>query len=476
MLSYSNTIGYVSASEAAVTQLKFVAIKRNGFNVQPSVSHLSSAMARCEGELMTRFTTDLQRCVEPDEYPIVGMTYFLIHVTANPSMSCDTSLELVRYIEWALMEPSAKNQANRLAMEVVSHAVAHNIIEVIVKAMTCGGSSLYYQVEEQKRKEWMQSQNFLIPLCVIFIIGVAGVIAIGVYALLQRRKWHKSLASTGWRVPEEEIVLKWCRQELAILQLSPGYSRASSFGFSSFSATTVSVSNLPASVWAVGSWREKPICLRAPLVDSLFDSLKTDFNQLVWIKCQLQHENLLAFHGVVSLSICGIFLVSDLAAKGTISDIVQDEKYNIDDNIKFSFALDIAEAVVFLHTHGILHGRLKSSCCLIDRRWNVKVTDFEYGALVSQPGGGSKKRSSSRVSPVNPGCGIKNGCEILAKGKGGQTGDACPEADLYAKDLLWTAPELLQDPNGSVDITKSNILITFFTNILEISRPTAVFF
>lgn len=43
---------------------------------------------------------------------------------------------------------------------------------------------------------------------------------------------------------------------------------------------------------------------------------------------------------------------------------------------RFSFATDISRGMAYLHAHKIIHGRLKSSNCVVDDRWTVKITDY----------------------------------------------------------------------------------------------------
>ena len=446
VLSYQNSIGYVSMSEAVVTQLKYAALKINEQNIMPTMSQLEVAMERCQKSLSSNLTIELSRCVAPGDYPIVGLSYFLVHLTSTSRIPCETSIELVRYIEWALQEQFARDQARRYAMEVVPSAVTNSIIENVIKKMTCQGMNLYEMVEKQKRQEWLEQQNFLIPLFVIIIVGSVGVIVLAAYATIQKKKFRRSMSSTGWQVPDEELKIKWSRHNV-LQSLSTSFQSRASLGMSIHSTTTVSVSALPASVFAYGFWKEKAICLREPLSDDMLSWMKTDFNQLVWIKCHLQHDNLLAFHGVATLQLGGTYLVSDLASKGTISDIIQDDKYHIDDNIKFSFALDIVEALLFLHSHNVIHGHMSPSCCMIDRRWNVKVTDYEYGALLIT--NTVKKRALSRVSPTS--CldyGIKDGIEYIGKVKDKFGADN--DNQITAKELFWTAPELLSCPTTNL--------------------------
>ena len=41
---------------------------------------------------------------------------------------------------------------------------------------------------------------------------------------------------------------------------------------------------------------------------------------------------------------------------------------------RFSFANDIISGICYLHSHGMVHGRLKIENCLVDDRWTVRLT------------------------------------------------------------------------------------------------------
>ena len=65
------------------------------------------------------------------------------------------------------------------------------------------------------------------------------------------------------------------------------------------------------------------------------------------------------------------------------------DEISLEDIFKFSFLMDIANAMVYLHkSHLHSHGRLKSSNCLVDAKWNIRVR-FWVGVLGGVYFGGS---------------------------------------------------------------------------------------
>ncbi|XP_021373989.1 atrial natriuretic peptide receptor 1-like [Mizuhopecten yessoensis] len=113
-----------------------------------------------------------------------------------------------------------------------------------------------------------------------------------------------------------------------------------------------------------------------------------------------------------SIEVEKIFLVSEYCSKGSLQDVLQNDHINLDRIFKISFASDIAKGMIFIH-HSIIqcHGRLKSTNVLVDSHWVCKVADM--------------------AMPVF---------------REGERDDDQGKHALYRK-MLWTAPELLRNPD-----------------------------
>ncbi|KAM3848644.1 atrial natriuretic peptide receptor 2 isoform 2-T2 [Vipera latastei] len=102
-----------------------------------------------------------------------------------------------------------------------------------------------------------------------------------------------------------------------------------------------------------------------------------------------------------------ICIVTEYCPRGSLQDILENESINLDWMFRYSLINDIVKGMAFLHNSIIgYHGSLKSSNCVVDSRFVLKITDY---GLASFRQGHESEGSHA----------------------------------LYAKKL-WTAPELLQ--------------------------------
>ncbi|XP_077444446.1 retinal guanylyl cyclase 2-like isoform X3 [Stigmatopora argus] len=120
----------------------------------------------------------------------------------------------------------------------------------------------------------------------------------------------------------------------------------------------------------------------------------------------MRHENLNLYLGLFVDS--GIFaIVVEHCPRGSLADLLADGNMRLDWMFKSSLLMDLIKGMKYLHLRGLSHGRLKSTNCLVDGRFVLKVTDYGIPMIVQS--------------------------ESL-------------EVSQDAQELLWTAPELLRVP------------------------------
>uniref|UniRef100_A0A182JDJ6 Guanylate cyclase n=1 Tax=Anopheles atroparvus TaxID=41427 RepID=A0A182JDJ6_ANOAO len=140
---------------------------------------------------------------------------------------------------------------------------------------------------------------------------------------------------------------------------------------------------------------------------SLTRSLMLEFKRMK----DVQHDHLVRFYGACLDPQPDPFILTEYCPKGSLQDILENETIKLDWMFKISLMHDIVKGMAFLHSTDLhSHGSLKSSNCVVDSRFVLKITDFGLHQL-------------------------RRNCE-----------DTDVESYAYWKKLLWTAPELLRHP------------------------------
>uniref|UniRef100_A0A3B4Z9V0 Guanylate cyclase n=1 Tax=Stegastes partitus TaxID=144197 RepID=A0A3B4Z9V0_9TELE len=119
--------------------------------------------------------------------------------------------------------------------------------------------------------------------------------------------------------------------------------------------------------------------------DGNFDEAqKIELNALLHI----DYYNLTKFYGTVKFD-QGVFGVFEYGERGSLRYVLNDkvsypEEAFMDWEFKISVMYDIAKGMSYLHASDVqVHGRLKSTNCVVDNRMLVKITDFGCNAFLS---------------------------------------------------------------------------------------------
>eukprot|EP00794_Sanderia_malayensis_P011123 gene11123-12294_t len=90
----------------------------------------------------------------------------------------------------------------------------------------------------------------------------------------------------------------------------------------------------------------------------------------------MKHDNIINFVGASIMS-PNVLILTELAAKGSLDDILANDDIKMPWIFKYSLLKDICRGLDYIHQSEIgSHGRLKSSNCLIDSKWKLKLTGF----------------------------------------------------------------------------------------------------
>ncbi|KAF2073598.1 hypothetical protein CYY_005087 [Polysphondylium violaceum] len=147
-----------------------------------------------------------------------------------------------------------------------------------------------------------------------------------------------------------------------------------------------------------------------------------EFNREVTIMTLLDHECFTTFYGANKEDPSNLFLVSELVKSGSLSLLLSNKPIDLTYAQKLSIAIDVANAMNYLHSLGIIHRDLKSGNVLITEDLRAKVIDFGF----------SRNKDVSKQMTSNIGTCFWMAPEVI---KGQQYTDSC---DVYSFGIvLW---------------------------------------
>ncbi|XP_033344470.1 atrial natriuretic peptide receptor 1-like isoform X2 [Bombus vosnesenskii] len=148
----------------------------------------------------------------------------------------------------------------------------------------------------------------------------------------------------------------------------------------------------------------------------------------------LQHDHLVRFYGAcVDPPHC--CLLTEYCPKGSLQDILENDQIKLDRVFRGSLIHDIVRGMAYLHASELKsHGNLKSSNCVVDSRFVLKIADF--------------------------------GLHELRRANCGEEVDR--DSYAYWRGQLWTAPELLRIERRPPEGTQKGDVYSFAIIVHEI--------
>ncbi|KAA0706334.1 Heat-stable enterotoxin receptor [Triplophysa tibetana] len=134
-----------------------------------------------------------------------------------------------------------------------------------------------------------------------------------------------------------------------------------------------------------GRYDKKPVILKElKNTDGNFsEDQRIELNSLL----RIDYYNLTKFYGTVKFD-SGVFGVFEFCDRGSLRFVLDDkisypDESFMDLEFKISVMYDIAKGMSYLHSSNVaVHGRLKSTNCVVDNRMVVKITDFGCNTIL----------------------------------------------------------------------------------------------
>uniref|UniRef100_A0A914WK42 Guanylate cyclase n=1 Tax=Plectus sambesii TaxID=2011161 RepID=A0A914WK42_9BILA len=156
----------------------------------------------------------------------------------------------------------------------------------------------------------------------------------------------------------------------------------------------------------------------------------------------LQHDHITRFTGAC-IDAPHYCIVTEYCPKGSLEDILENDKIELDKMMIYSLLHDLVKGMFFLHNSDVRsHGKLKSSNCVVDSRFVLKVTDFGLQKLHAM-----EETSAEEIG-----------------------------THAFYKKKLWTAPELLRDPQEHSIGTQKGDVYSFAIILHEMVYRKGVFY
>ncbi|XP_063745159.1 atrial natriuretic peptide receptor 2 isoform X1 [Eleginops maclovinus] len=283
------------------------------------------------------------------------------------------------------------------------------------------------------------------PSCNDGHLPVLGIVAVGSglaliifgissFLIYRKLKLEKELAGMLWRIRWEDLQFespnKYHKRAGSRLTLSQ---RGSSYGslitahgkYQLFAKTGYFKGNLV----AIKHVNKKRIELTRQVLLELKHMRDVQFNHLTrFIGACIDPPN--------------ICIVTEYCPRGSLQDILENESINLDWMFRYSLINDIVKGMNYLHNSYIgCHGNLKSSNCVVDSRFVLKITDYGLASF----------RSSCENDDSHA---------------------------LYASfpEKLWTAPELLIYDRHPPEGTQKGDVYSFGIILQEIALRNGPFY
>ncbi|XP_054711371.1 guanylate cyclase 32E-like [Uloborus diversus] len=274
--------------------------------------------------------------------------------------------------------------------------------------------------------------------CVVWKIAISifgmMIVIVLIVLFVSYRNWayEQELDSLLWKIDFKDIEINECAASVIAGHISKNIYTLIRTSQGSLSSNLEGDFRLSSIYTTVGVYKARMVAvkqLRKKNIDVNM-SMKKNFK----VMRDMRHDNLNPFIGAC-IEPPNICIVTEYCSRGSLKDILSNEDVKLDNMFNASLIGDIVRGMIFLHESPLrTHGNLKSSNCLVDSRWVVKITDFGLQEL-------------------------KFGADVE---------DCDTDLEKVCEKLLWKSPELLRDPHSPIGGSQKGDVYSFGIILFEI--------
>ncbi|XP_078662151.1 atrial natriuretic peptide receptor 1-like [Branchiostoma floridae x Branchiostoma belcheri] len=216
----------------------------------------------------------------------------------------------------------------------------------------------------------------------IAVVGISLsclVVLVAILSYFSYRKWklEVELTSMLWRVKWEDIVFNISSTSRRNSCLSLGSSRGSILR--SPNSLRKSTDGQQQIFTKVGYYKGNFIAVK------VVSRKRVDLGRKTLLELKhmrdLQHDHVTRLVGAC-IDPPNVCILTEYCPKGSLQDILENDSIKLDWMFRYSLMHDITKGMAYIHDSEIhSHGSLKSSNCVVDSRFVLKVTDFGLHSL-----------------------------------------------------------------------------------------------
>ncbi|KAK3747649.1 hypothetical protein RRG08_024796 [Elysia crispata] len=276
--------------------------------------------------------------------------------------------------------------------------------------------------------------SVMVAIILSVLLVVVTILSLAIYRHLRLKA---KMAELNWRIRAEDIIFETPQRGQGA-ELKPTSHRGSIPSALSFDSIGLFDSKSNAQLFTQTAYVKGNIVAVKRIFKSPITVNKTVLSDLRRMK-NLQGEHIVRFVGLC-LDAPQACILTEYCQKGSLQDVLENDAIKLDWMFRYSIMQDIVRGMTCLHASEIrFHGNLKSSNCVVDSRFVVKVTDFGLAYF--------RHTENNRHT----------------------------ESYAFYKGLLWTAPELLRDSTGREGGTQRGDVYSFAVICQEVIYRAGVF-